>query len=276
MHIVDKCPLYFLHSKVIRKVSSISVSSSFSLELLSRRDREKDGGFILKDERGRTLLRIEAKDLRARTNLALCAQQLASGEFNIATRKIDGVVARRVVEYMEQYYDKYCTNCSTLVEYLRTGIFTECDSEGRHQLFSAGVNLFTTQKIEPGDSLCVLYYRKEVMRRHKHLREIRKHCRRNKKLSDLTRLNEKFLSRTLSPEEITNLCQSMVYGDYHFLFCIGVDNGEPILIHQLGFNEPGVREQETPAIVVSVGMTNFYPTSFTPAHLFIKKGRRKR
>lgn len=270
-------PVYFLHSKVLQDYSPTSLRSSFSLNVLSPSCKEKDGGIILKEnEGGRTLLKVKPGHLKERTNLILCAQQVVFGEFNITARKIDGVVSERIVEYVERYYNKYRTNCSTLVEYLRTGVFHECVPEDKHQKFSAGVNLYTTQKIEPGDTLCVLYYRKEVTRRHKRLREIRKHCRRNKKLSDLTHINEKSLSRTLLPKEITNLCTSTVYGDYHFLFCIGVDNGEPILIHQLGFVEPKEQEQETPAIVVSVGTKNIYPTSFIPAHMFIKKGRLKR
>lgn len=273
MHIVDKRPLYFLQSEVVIEASSTPVSISFSLDLLSRREREKDGGFVLKESGGRTLLRIKAKHLKKGANLALCAQQIVFGKFDVVTRKINGVVSERIVEYMKQYYGKYRTNCSTFVEYLRTGVFTECDPESKHQIFSAGVNLFTTQKIEPGDSLCVLYYRKEVMRRHERFREIRKHCRRNKKHSDLTCLDEKGVNKTLSAKKITSLCQSTIYGDYHFLFCIGIHNGEPILIHQLGFIEPGEQKQETPAIVVSVGMTNPYSTSSIPGHMFIKKGR---
>ena len=220
-------------------------------------------------------MKVKPGHLKKRTNLILCAQQIVFGEFNIVARKIDGVVSERIVEYVEQYYGKYRTNCATFVEYMRTGFFTKYDSGSDHQIFSAGVNLYTTQKIEPGDTLCVLYYRKEVTRRHKRLREIRKHCRRNKKLSDLTHINEKSLSRTLSPKEITNLCQSTIYGNYHFLYCIGTNNGEPILIHQIGLIEPEEQEQEKPAIVISIGTTNLY-TNFIPAHMFIKKGRLKR
>jgi len=270
-------PVHFLHSKVLQNRSSAPLCSSFSLSILSPSCKEKDGGIILKEtEGGRTLLKVKPAYLKEGNNLILCAQQIVFGEFNIVARKIDGAVGERIVEYVERYYNKYRTNCSTLVEYLRTGVFTECNPEGRHQIFSAGVNLYTTQKIEPGDTLCVLYYRKEVMRRHKRLREVRKHCLRNKKHSDLTRLDQRKTVRTLLQKELTRLCTSTVYGDYHFLFCIGVDNGEPILIHQLGFIEPKEQEQETPAIVVSVGTTNIYPTSFIPAHMFIKKGRRKR
>jgi hypothetical protein len=269
-------PIYFLRSNAWRDDSSTPFRNSFSLETVHPSDREQDGGLVVKETTGGgVLLRIKAGDLKGATSLVLCAQQIIFGEFNIVIRKIGGVVSERIIEYVERYYGKYRTNCSTLVEYLRTGSFTECTPDNRHLMFSAGMNLYTTQKIEPGDSLCVLYYGKWMTTRRKLSGGLRNHYLQNRKHIDLTRLGGKRKEWHLPPGKIVDLFRSPFFRDYHFMYCIGVDNGRPIMIHQAGFIEPGEKEQ-SPSIVVTVGMTNPYPLSkMSPSYMFIKKGRQK-
>lgn len=279
MHIVDERPLHFLHSRVLRDDSSISMRSLCSIELLSRQDRERDGGFVLKEAGGKVLLRVPVEHLRQGTNLVFCAQQIVFGAQMLVTGKVDDVVAERIVEYTERYYGKYRTNCSTFVEYLRTGVFSECNSKNGDLEFSAGMNLHTTQKIEPGDSLCVLYYGKGVMRRRNSSWGLQGCRRQNGSRADLTRLGRKGAVWNLPPGGIVGLANTRFFCDYHFMYCIGTNNGVPILIYQCGFVNPkeeGQKRPQSPAIAVSVGTINMSPIPGPPACMFIKKGRRKR
>jgi hypothetical protein len=272
-------PIYFLHSKVSRDDSSTPVLSSFSLEVLDPSHKERDGGLVVREATGgKALLRVKADDLKGATSLVLCAQQVIFGEPNTVLRKIDGVVSERIIEYVERYYGKYRTNCSTLVEYLRTGHFTECNPKKSHLVFSAGMNLYTTQRIEQGDSLCVLYYGKWVNTRRKLRGGQRNHYLQNRKHSDLARLGGKRKPWHLPPGKIVDVFQSTYFEDYHFMHCIGADNGKPILIHQAGFITPGEeKEGKCPSIVVTVGMINPYPLyKRSPSFMFIKKGRQKK
>lgn len=158
----------------------------------------------------------------------------------------------------------------------RTGAFTECDLSKISMMFSAGMNSYTGQKIEPGDSLCVLYYSERVMsRKHNVPLAIRGHCVRNRRsMGGLDKLRIPKGAVNLPPGKLLDLFRSGVFDDYHFMFCVGTENGNPVLIQQLGGDEPVEKDESkiSPNIVVLVGMMNMYPTD-TPACMFIKKGR---
>lgn len=262
-------PVYLLRTNVtIKEKSSIPISSSFSLNLWSDLKREDGGGFLIGDSNGKILLK--GKGGIKGPSIILYQLQTFHGIEQRVVKMLDGVVAKRIIEYMD-YYGKYLTDCSTLVEYLKTGTFVECSPHNQSFTFSAGMNLYEGQKIEQGDSLCVLYYKRGILS-HRIPAAIRNSCKGNMGLP-LHELKIPLKKRKVTHEELLNLYLSGLFYDYHFMFCLGIDNGMPILIHQLGREEPYEGGETSPAVIVTVGATNMYPSDL-PACMFIKKGRK--
>ena len=181
----------------------------------------------------------------------------------------DELIAQRIITYKQEFFDKKRTNCSTLAEYLRTGVFQECDPDRSSFMFSGGVNHYTGQKIRSGDTLCVLYFPKWVDSRYFTGKAARTHYRRVRGMrGDLSKLKgERF---HLSPENLLESCCSGPYSDYHFMFCIAIRNGQPIFIQQLGLNRPNEREKGKAPIVITVGMIDV-TGEHAPAHVFLKR-----
>jgi hypothetical protein len=201
-----------------------------------------------------------------------CSQKAFGTEVRHAYR-IDDILAERIVTYMRDYYDKRHTNCSTFVEFIRTGTFRECDLEKGSLMFSGGMKFYTGQKIRVGDSVCVFYYNKQGGSRKAPV-EIRKHWQKTGRniTGDLKKLKAA-KDRLWSPEQLLDLYREfeILYTDYHFMICVGIHGGEPIFLHQLGRND-SAKEDEMAPIVVSIGMIDM--TGYKrPAFMFIKRGR---
>jgi hypothetical protein len=182
----------------------------------------------------------------------------------------DYPLSGRIIDYMENYYGKCITNCSTLAEYLTTEQFRECDSRKDSFMFSRGLTGYTGQKIKPGDVLCILYYRSIVKNRR--ISDRRKHyiaCKKGSRL-DLRRLTGKN-PNTFSPEEFLGLYRSRFFEDYHFMVCVGILNGQPVFIQQAGRHNPERDDITNMPIIVSVGMISFSHHD-VPAFMFIKRG----
>lgn len=148
----ERNPVYLLKSKVVKEEkSSFPIGSFFSFNLWSDLKRDEGGGFLIRDEKGKIVLK--GKGGIKGPSIILYSLQTFLGVKQKVVKRLDGIVAKRIIEYMD-YYGKYRTNCSTLVEYLRTGTFAECDLSKISMMFSAGMNSYTGQKIEPTEALC--------------------------------------------------------------------------------------------------------------------------
>ncbi len=229
-----------------------------------------DGSLLVKDNHGNRLGRVKNMGTSGRY-LFLAGRQVIDGEMTeFRSRMHNSPLSKRIIDYMENYYGKYITNCSTLAEYLTTGQFRECDSAKDSFMFSRGLTGYTGQKIKPGDALCVLYYRSMVKNRR--ISDRRKHyiaCEKGSRL-DLSRLAGKN-PKTFSPEEFLGLYHSRFFGDYHFMVCVGISNGLPVFIQQAGRHHPGKDDISDMPIIVSIGMISFSHHD-VPAFMFIKRG----
>lgn len=267
----EKDSVYLLKTRVVKERSSTPIGHSFSFDLWSSLKRKKDGGFLIGDHRGKILLKVNG-GIKSPSIILHSLQNLFGVEQRVVKR-LGGVVAERIINYIQDYYEKYPTNCSTLVEFLRTGVFTECVPEKKTMMFSSGMNLYTGQKIEMGDSLCVLYYRRGILSRRVPS-AIRNSYKQNRGLAfdELSVPKKKW---NLTSEGFLGLLRSGFFSDYHFMFCIGIDNNRPIFIQQNGFIESrDINTSKTiPAIFTFVGLENTYPDA-VPVCMFIKKGRK--
>lgn len=244
--------------------------SDFTFKTLST--RKKCGGLVLKDVRGNSA-EMKSNKQSAGLHLILSCSQKVFGTEVRCDHRIKGILAERIVTYMRDYYEKRHTNCSTFVEFVRTGTFRECDLERTSLMFFGGMKFYTGQKIRSGDSVCVFYYNKRGGSRKIPV-EIRKHWQKTGRnvTGDLRKL--KAAKDCLwSSEQLLDWYREfdILYTDYHFMICVGVHEGEPIFIHQLGRNDPSGENRMAP-IVASIGMTDM--TGYgRPAFMFIKRGR---
>ncbi|HUY05395.1 MAG TPA: hypothetical protein VMV62_01620 [Candidatus Paceibacterota bacterium] len=240
----------------------------FTFEALST--RRMHNGLLVKDTRGNSFEMKTGKQ-NADMHLILHYGQDVHGSYTSRTIRLNDLFAERVVTYLRDYYGEYHTNCSTFVEYLRTGNFCECDAERLSFMLSGGMNRYTGQKIRPGDSLCIFYYNKWGRSRKGH-KTLRNHYRKKDKnvSGDLEKLKS-VTGYRFSSEELLKTYRHVVYADYHFMFCIGIHDGQPVFIQQMGLNDSRESTDLTP-IIVSVGMTNMSNQDI-PACMFIKRGR---
>ncbi len=239
----------------------------FTLQTLTTR-RTHDG-LCIKDACG-NVFKMKTGKQSADLHLILHYVQEVYGVETERTIRLDDLFAERIITYMRDYYGEYPTNCSTFVEYMRTGSFTECDTEGSCFVLSGGMNRYAGQKIRPGDSLCIFYYNK-LAKSRKAPKKLRNHWRKSDKnvTGDLEKL--KGIDYGVSSEELLEHYRHVVYADYHFMFCIGIHDGQPVFIQQMGLHNSKEPIDLTP-IIVSVGMTNMSHQD-TPACVFIKRGR---
>jgi hypothetical protein len=261
---------FLLFSDVVKDKQSCG--NSFIFETLLTRKRR--GGLVLKHAQRGNITEIKTNKHSANLHLILaCSQKTFGTEVRCAGR-VDDILAERIVMYMRDYYEKRHTNCSTFVEFIRTGNFRECDFERESFMFSGGMKFYTGQKIRTGDSVCIFYYNKLGGSRKAPV-EIRKHWQKAGRnvTGDLTKLKAA-KDRLWSSEQILSLYRELniLYTDYHFMICVGVHDGKPIFIHQLGRNDPAEENNMMAPIVASIGMTDMMGYK-RPALMFIKRGR---
>lgn len=179
----------------------------------------------------------------------------------------DSHLAERIIRYMQDYHGRRHTNCSTLAEYLRTGTFSDCLHERNGMMFFGAMDPYTDQVIHRGDSFCMLYYGKygcgtwapAGMQRHYAQNLACVH-------GDFTRLVA--ADFTLPDQPLHELSQMTVFHAYHFFSCIGIHQGQPVFIHQIGKNECGLDIDQNP-VVISIGAWDI--TGWVPAFVFINQ-----
>ena len=226
-------------------------------------------GLALKDCTGKT---IKIKTPSAKKGNHLILNYLHSSPdfevFGDFSRIENETLATRVIDYCGQYHGQVITNCSSLVEYLRTGCFPRYD-EGFF-LFTGSMNQYHGQKIRPGDSVCILYYRGQFAKSRKINPEIRNHYRTNRKKKDPANCFD-VKKKALSVIDLIRIYNMGLVRDYHFMYCIGEKNGQPLFISQLGRHDPELESERTP-IAISLGMSIGCCTD-VPICIYIKRGR---
>lgn len=86
------------------------------------------------------------------------------------------------------------------------------------------------------------------------------------------RFNMEGIKKSFSAADLVAIYNSGICRDYHFMYCIGEKNGQPLFISQLGRHEPDLDMSKNAApIVVSVGMIDVY--EHVPIFTLIKRGR---
>ena len=231
--------------------------------------RKKKDGLVVKDSRG-VYKDIKTPSSGRDRHLILSYCHDVSGVEISETFKIENeILANRIIDYLNNYFAKVTTNCSSFVGYLHTGHFTKPE-EGEEYIFSySGMNLYSGQKIKTGDSICVFYY-SHFAKSRRMPKELYKHYRSNRKIRIYNNMSG--VKKSFSATDLFDIYHSGFFRDYHFMYCIGEKNGEPLFITQIGRHEPdsGMRKNDTP-IVVTVGMAKFYV--HVPALILIKRGR---
>ncbi|MDO8604852.1 MAG: hypothetical protein Q7K40_05685 [bacterium] len=245
---------------------------SFAVDLLY--SRKTQDGLLIKDRNGSGIkIKLNSSQRKTKEHVILHSYQKLFGDECVGVRILDEPLSQRLIKYIRYYYGERKTNCASFAEYLRTGDFVECCDENNYFAFSGGMNQYTGQSVKPGDTLCVLYYNKRA-RSRKVSKLLRSHYKKVCKIvvnGSLSKL--KGAEGSISSEQILGMYKSGYIEDYHFMFCIGTENGQPIFIQQLGWQDPSIdTDPKSSPIIVSVGMRNISPKD-TPSHVFIKKGR---
>lgn len=265
---------YYLYSRIVK--DGVSASGDCIFALLST--QKVKGGLLLKDKKGDSLkLKYDGGNSPDTVHLFLhYTQQLFGDKITNRERMQDPVLAQRIISYLKKYYGERHTNCSTLVEYLMTGEFSECDLSKESFAYLGGMNRYAGQPIRPGDALCIFFYKKGVASSRKVPTDIRRHYLQTKKKilqtkGGLGHLRKRGTAHYTSEELIRGYGLGL-YSDYHFMYCIGIHNGLPVFIQQMGRNEPGEQmDIKKSPIVISVGNANVTKEAH-PAIMFIKKG----
>lgn len=260
-------------------LATVAINNNFicagSFEMGKIYSRKTHDGIIIIDARGDGI-KIKTKDRNDENHVILHSYQELHGVPTVGIRKVGNkVLAERIISYINNYYGNRKTNCSAFAQYLKTGEFVECCNANNYFAYSGGMNRYTGQQVRPGDILCVLYYNKNAGSR-KAPTWMRGHYMKAQKVKAKGANLDKLKSvrgGTCSAEELLAMYRSGYIGDYHFMFCIGVENGQPVFIQQLGWQDPNVsRDPRSSPILVTVGMSNFSPKN-TPSYVFIKRGR---
>lgn len=228
--------------------------------------KKRDNLLLVKDHQGNNL-EIPVQWSKTGPYLLLNYTQHISGAESSGSYTLAGTIAERIVTYLRNLHGKRHTNCSTFVEYLRTGNFIECDN-GHCMMFSGNMRRYTGQTIRPGDSLCILYFNKRARGRKR--ASGRWHYRRNRapENNDLKKLTG--VDFVLTDKELVDLYSCGFFKDYHFIFCVGIQNGQPLFIQQMGRNNPRKMQKQIGPIIVSAGTVNCYDEVLGCA--FIKRG----
>jgi len=97
----------------------------------------------------------------------------------------------------------------------------------------------------------------------------RRHYRKNSATNDFRKLTG--TEFVLSSKELVDFYACGFFTDYHFMFCIDIQNEQPVFIHQMGRNDPKKMEKSIGPVIISAGTANYYNKVIGCA--FIKRGR---
>lgn len=255
-----------INSVAVRDNSGCSGGSVFGT-VAARRLAD---GLQLKGHRG-NILRVRTSNPHARHHcLIKCAQRVNDGPetaFFFVPRELH---AERIARYLDEHYGKKRTNCCSFAEYLRTGVFRECEVARENLSLSGGMNGYRGEKVRTGDVLAIFYYK--PFARSRQMEHIRRHYLKNKKTAGLDLRCVQSPKRTFTAEALVEEFSSGLYTDYHFMFCIGQRRGEPVFLQQMGRHTPGeVLDGKRAAIVATVGMVSMSDNR-VPAGVLIKRG----
>ena len=184
----------------------------------------------------------------------------------------DPTLVNRTREYMERYHGKRYTNCSSFANFLTTGTFVECAPEHNLLVLEQGMRVYSGQKANVGDMICIIFANQDFMRSRKTRQrgaylKAKKGRRRDGRFSNsLTASKE-----TFTAEELRGICKNIHSNDYHFMVCVGKQHGEPVWIAQWGRFDPADADGHAP-LILTVGEQDGYVYD-VPLLTFIKKRR---
>ncbi len=197
-------------------------------------------------------------------------QNIHDTEIRGSVHITDSVISERIIEYISNYFGKSITNCSTLARFLYSGDYTECSFERHSFMFNERMVPYNDQKIEVGDVLCVLYNRTDRLPKSR-FSPFRKHYRKALLSKDVLIKND-YVKRVLSQENISEIYESGLVKDYHFLTCIANYGGHKIFAQQMGFHNPFKDDIEESPIVFSFGAIGY--VDLVPLVTYIRKRRK--
>lgn len=230
----------------------------------------------IRDPHGNKVGRRMARNITSHTLLYNLEQGIGDSITSVQGHISDKVLSERIRMYLDNYYAKYVTNCSTFAHYLKTGMFIEC-AGSRHFIFEGSMTTYTGQRIKVGDTLCLFYYSKvyhsrRVSKQHRQL------YRRNKKLqsegNSFLEIGKREKHSVWSTEELADMYQNSGMSDYHFMTCVAHKNGVPVFIHQNGGFGP--KSSTIAPLVCTLGGFDPYPEKKKPPYaIFIQKRHTK-
>jgi hypothetical protein len=226
--------------------------------------RRITGGFLVKGSRGGFVHKMYCNELSAKEHLLLQYRHSYRGKTYEGLLRSETLIGERVITYLRNYSGKTVTNCATFAEYLRTGIFPEDSNRENGMLFRGGVSWWCGQKIHPGDVLAVLYF-SDMGRTRVEGVGFRGPYVKNKKKKELLPIRQ--VRGEIHNSTLVELFKSIPFGDFHFLHCLGHNNGQPVFVHQLGVAYSGERAP----ILITVGAMS--PYADVPVCAFIKRAR---
>lgn len=226
------------------------------------RERLVSNGSHLRRKDG---LRLRSKPKR---RTLVCAFQHQGELYDYAVKD---AMAVRIVDYFENYFTKYITNCASFAHFVMTGVFQECDPEIGYLVNEQTYSQFQPDKpVQLGDVLFILYANKRYLGSrklgvHQAFRRCKKKWHDTGEFTAGLGLNQSQFTK----QRLRELYNSRLFEDFHFMVCIGHHERKPIWISQIGWHEPGTEEVY---FAITVGFQSPYPEK-VPAVVLIKRRR---
>ncbi len=182
----------------------------------------------------------------------------------------DKLIVSRVLAYMENYYGKQITNCSSLANFLTTGIFVECAPLHRYLVITQGMRVYNGQKIAVGDMVCMMFANEQYMESRKNrLRPDYMKVKKKRRASEQFGNSMATVREVYTANEIENLYRDTRVDGFHFMVCVAKHEGKPVWLSQRGWYRPD--GLSTP-LVLTIGMHEGYKED-VPLVTLIKKRR---
>lgn len=182
----------------------------------------------------------------------------------------DFLLTKRIIDYLLTLHGKKQTNCLSMAEYLRTGVFHTPDNTTNGFHLTGHWNTYHGQKITLGDTVFLMMFSERARGRsagellYKHRRERRDYG------SEWGEM--RLPARCYTGKELLDWYFSGLFRGFHAMTCIGVINGEPLFIHQAGLNIPGDKRR-TGKVVIHAGHTS--PGDKEIAWVLVQKRKRR-